>query len=181
MFSHGRRRARAARTTTPLIENESAVLGAEDIVRRAWARELLRRREHLEFDLRAARNDEDVARALLASAQRDGEPRKIASARAALDRAVEATGASTQAYDRMRRTLRTELDLMERANRDHALSGLVRQMEYDRSTLLAQDLDVPSAQSQKAESAMATSRARLRVPRALRRLVVRRSARLELP
>lgn len=177
-----RSRARAAREAmTPLIENENAVRGAEDIVRRAWARELLRRREHTEFELRAASDDEDAAHARLVSAQRDGAPWKIAAAHAALEHAIKTTRASASACDRMRRTLRAELDLLEQAARDHALSGLISQMEHERSTIIAQDLDSLDTRIPPPGPAVATSRSRLPVPRALRRLAVRRAARLEQP
>ena len=160
---------------TPLIENENAVRGAEEIVRRAWARELLRRRDHTEFELRAAGDDEDAAHGRLASALRDGAPWKIADARAALEHATEATRASARACDRMRRTLRAELDLLEQAAKDHALSSLVRQMADERSATVARGPNSPGAQSSTLASAARRSGSRLRLPRALRRLVVRRT------
>jgi hypothetical protein len=179
---HVRHRARAARAAmTSLVENENALRGAEEIVRRAWARELLRRREYPEFELRAASDDEDAAHARLVSAQRDGAPWTIAAARAALERAVETTRASVRARDRMQRTLRAELDLLEEAARDHALSDLVRQMEHERSAIVAQGPDTPGAQIPRPASAAAGSRARLRLPRALRRLAASRAVRLEQP
>lgn len=169
-----RRRARAAREAMrPLIENEQAVRGAEEVVRRAWARELLRRREHAEFDVRAAGADEDAARSRLVSAQRDGEPWKIAAARAALERAVEAAQASVRARDRMRRTLSEEWELMEQETRDQALSRLVRQMGHERPAIAARGLG--------AAGDRAAPRSRLRIPRTLRRVAVRRSVKLERP
>jgi hypothetical protein len=178
----GLRRARAAREAMkPLIENEKAVRGAEEIVRRAWARTLLRRRDHMEFDLLAAREDEDAAHRHLASAQRDGEPGKIATARAALEQAVETTQASLWARDHIRRNLRTELDLLEQATMDYALSRLVRQMEDERSAIVTPGLAVPGTRFPRPESAAATSRSPLRWPRTLRRLVIRRAPQLGRP
>lgn len=178
----GPRRARAAREARKsLIDNEKAVRGAEEIVRRAWARALLRRREHMAFELRAANDDEDAARRRLVSAQRDGEPGTIAAARAALERAVEATDASMRAYDRTSRALRAELEQLQQATRDHALSRLVRQMEHERSAITARGLDAPGTNAPRPRSAAAISPSRLRFPRTLRRLVVRRTAQLERP
>lgn len=168
-----RRRSRTARAAT-MPPAENALRGAEEIVRRAWARELLRRRERAQFDLRAATDDEDAARERLASAQRDGEPWMIAAAHAALERAIEASRASTRACDRTRRTLRTELELLEQATRDRALSDLVRQMEHERTAFAGERLAASGAK-------VAASGSRLRLPRVLRRLTVRRTAQLERP
>jgi hypothetical protein len=171
------RRARAAREAMKqLVEKEMAVRGAEEIVRRAWARELLRRREHMEFDLRAACGDEDAARRHLVSAQRDGEPERIAAARTALECAIEAAQASARACDRTRRKLRDELDVLEHATRDRTLSRLVRQMEHERSTSVTRGLDGSGTRAPRTGSAAATLRSRLRLPRTLRRLAVRRAA-----
>jgi hypothetical protein len=122
------------------------VHGAEEIVRRAWALELLRRRDHMQFAQQAAGDDVNIAYGHLAAAQRDGDPRRIATAHASLERAIEATRASARARDQMRRTLQAEFDLMARAARDQAVSGLVRRIGRDRSMIIAQLLDAPGAQ-----------------------------------
>ncbi len=132
MFTR-RRGARAAHDTRALLAASAgqSVHGAEGIVRRAWAQELLRRQAHLQFARSAASTDCDTALGHLSAAQRDGDPHKISAAHAAVEQALEAIRHSTLACDQVRRTLRVELDLQARAAKQRAMTSLVRQLERD--------------------------------------------------
>jgi hypothetical protein len=113
MFGH-RRGGRAAHSPTPVPAQAAghAVRDAEQFVRGAWERELLRQRDHMQFALHAAYQDRDTAYACVAEAQRDGDPRKIAAAHAALETALDTARRSAAACDQLRRTLRAERDLL---------------------------------------------------------------------
>jgi hypothetical protein len=143
-----------------------------------WALELLRRRDHAQFALRAAVDDVDTAYGHLTSAQRDGDPRKIATAHAALERAIKDRRTSAEASRQVRRTMQAELDLLAHAARDHAVTALVRQMGRDRSAIIAQALNDPGTQERPPEPVAAPSGSR---PRWLRRPATRRTIGLEQP
>jgi hypothetical protein len=173
--------------TPPPITGDQAVGVAEAIVCRAWARELLRQRDHMEFALRAASEDCDAAYAALAAAQRDGDPRKISVAHAALEQAVDATRKSALACERVRQTLRSELDLLTRASKERAVSSRGRRPDHGRSTIVAR---LPDAQSPPtlvtpvvptARDALGTARSRARFSQWLSRLFPSRTASLEHP
>jgi hypothetical protein len=140
----GRRRtgrAAAGDTAPQPFADEQAVRRAEEVVRRAWARELLRQRDHLEFAMRVAYEDSNAAYEALASAQRDGDPRRIGVAHAALEGALDAARKSSIACERLRRTLRAELDLLMRATRERALWTLAHQLELERIPPAAEGLE----------------------------------------
>ena len=92
--------------------DDRAVREAEEIVRRAWARELMRRADHMDLAAQAAFAGCDTAARRLAAAQRDGDPWKIGVARAAALLALDTTRAAVLARDRARRALREELRVL---------------------------------------------------------------------
>jgi hypothetical protein len=94
--------------------SDRAVRVAEEVVRRAWACELLRRQDELDFAAQAAFEDCGAASARLAAAQRDGSPWKISTARAAARLAVDHARAAVLARDQGRRTLRAQLRRLKR-------------------------------------------------------------------
>jgi len=187
-----RRGDRLIRDAPTLTADDRAVRGAEEIVRRAWARELLRQCDDAEFAVRMAEDVADDAYRYLSSAQRDGDPRKIAAAHAALERAIEATRESAEAYAQVRRTLRAELNLLTQSTRDHAVPGLVYQIGRDCSAIIVQALGTLGTVARQAWFAFAAATRRSqprwlrwlrspRWPRWLRRIAVRRTAQSREP
>jgi len=83
-------------------------------VRRAWARELVRRRERQEFVLRIERENRDTALEFFIAAQRDGDPGQISVARTVALEAVAAVRAAVVARDQARRKLRRDRRLLTR-------------------------------------------------------------------
>lgn len=110
---HGRIR----RTAAP----DRAVRAAEEVVRRAWACELLRRQDELDFAAQAAFEDCGAASARLAAARHDGNPWQITAARAAAQVAVYRAHAAVAARDLGRRTLRAQLRRLRRWPRTGAV------------------------------------------------------------
>jgi len=92
------------------VPPDDAVHAAEEIVRRAWVEELLRRKDHLDVALQTAFGYCDVAHQRLAAAQRGGDPRKIGAARARAQRAVDTTRECTVASAEVRLALRAQLN-----------------------------------------------------------------------
>ena len=86
--------------------SDRAVQTAEQVVRRAWVSELRRRQDLLDLVVQASFEDCALAAARLAAAQRDGDPGKIGTARAAARLAVDGARAAMTARDQGRRTLR---------------------------------------------------------------------------
>jgi hypothetical protein len=93
---------------------DRAVHTAENFVRRAWALELARQRGRREFALHIERENLDAALALLAAAQRDGDPRLISAARTMVLQALDDVRVAVAARDEARRIVRKELRLSAR-------------------------------------------------------------------
>lgn len=145
-----RRRARAAQgAQSLLIAHERAVGVAEAVVRRAWAEELLRRSDHADFAVRAARQGREAAYGRLAAAQLDGDPRKISLAHAWLERALDAERTSALDRIRVRQTLSAELDLLARVARERSAPAQATELEQHESVITAEpremerDVQVP--------------------------------------
>jgi hypothetical protein len=173
------RRARGA--STPLVVTDRSVLDAEEIVRRAWRLELLRQQDRLQFAVRAAEHDCDIALELLAAAQRDGDARAIATAHYALEQALDAALRSASACERTCEALRAELDLLAEVGKARAVAVAAGRLEQDASMPTAQ----PSANRgvltlwfRRVLIAVPSERA---VSRWLRRLAVRRATALGQP
>ena len=92
--------------------DDLAVRVAEGVVRQAWGLALLRWRDHMEFERRAAEDDCAAASDALAAALRDGGAEWIAAAHAVRDRAVETALSASVDCERVRRKVRRELDLL---------------------------------------------------------------------
>ncbi len=177
-MSRHRRGRREAHSPTPSHAQAAgqAVHNAEQFLRDAWKRELLRQRGHLQFALHAAYEQRDAAYRTLAEAQRDGDPRKIATAQTHLEAALGTARDSEIDHDRARRTLRAETDLLTRTSRQHSISSLAHDLEHDGSPITAQ----PSA-SQYAPIRQVRTLLVMPRPKALRtqwltRLLMRRRA-----
>ena len=110
----------AGRASASGAAPDRTVRAAEEIVRRAWACELLRRRDDLDLALQAAFEGCDTAMQRLAAAQRDGVPRKIRAARTGALRALEVARLARAARDEARRALRQELHSLTRRPRRRA-------------------------------------------------------------
>ena len=135
----GRRRGhREAHTPSHAQAAGQAVYNAEQFLRDAWKRELLRQCDHLRFALDAAYEHRDAAYTMLAEAQSDGDPRKIATAHTHLEAALGAARNSEIDHDRARRTLRAETNLLTRTSRLHSISSLAHDLEHDGSAITAQ-------------------------------------------
>jgi hypothetical protein len=153
-----------------------AVCNAEQFVRGAWELELLRQRGYLQFAVRAAYEDCDAAYRILAEAQRDGDPRKIAAAHIHLEAALGAARTSEIDSDRVRRTLRAELDLLSRTSRQHAISAPLHHLEHDRSAITAQLSASQRAPIRQVRTLLVKLRPKSPRVQWLTRLLVRRTA-----
>ncbi|HEY3870405.1 MAG TPA: hypothetical protein VGM10_18710 [Actinocrinis sp.] len=91
---------------------DEAILGAEELVRGAWRRELLRQRNQMQGAVKAAGDDCDGAYRMLVAAVRAGDPAQVTAACATLQETVEVTRRSVVACDRVSRALQAELDLL---------------------------------------------------------------------
>lgn len=98
------------------------VRDAEEIVRRAWRLELLRQQDRLQFAVRVAQRECDIAQELLAAAQRDGDARAIATAFYTLEQALDAALGSVSACERTRAALRAEVVLPAEVGKAHAVT-----------------------------------------------------------
>ena len=139
-MSGHRRGRREAHSPTPSHAQAAgqAVHNAEQFLRDSWKRELLRQRDHLQFALHAAYEHRNAAYTMLAEAQRDGDPRKIATAHTHLEAAQGGAPNSQIHPEPPRRTLRAETDLLTRTSRLHSISSLVHDLEHDGSAITAQ-------------------------------------------
>ena len=114
-MTRNRRELRASGgASAPRGAAERAVHAAEKIVRSAWVIELARRRDGRAVGLRIERRACDAALALLAAAQRDGDPRQISAARTAVLQALADVCTAVAARDEARRTLLDELNVLTR-------------------------------------------------------------------
>lgn len=87
---------------------DRAVRTAEKYVRRAWMRELVRRRKREEIALHIEREYCDTAIELFIAARRDGDPEQMSVARTVVLEAIESVRAAVAARDQARRTLRRQ-------------------------------------------------------------------------
>jgi hypothetical protein len=179
IFRVWRRVRAAAGAASPLVADEQAVGAAEAVVRRAWAEELLRRRDHAQFAVHAAQQDCEAAYRRVAAAQRDGDPRRIGLAHAALERAVEAVRASTLERDRVLQTLSAQLDLLARVARESVLPAPVPQREQDAARVAAAPREAPGFRAGQLRSDVGAAQREGRAPRWFGRLLARRAAALE--
>ena len=102
-----------------------AILGAEEIVRREWRRELLHQRDDMQAALNAAGDRCDDAYRVLVEATETGDPAQITAACATLQNAVQVTHQSAIACDLLSRALRAELDLLSRTT-NQRIAGTAR-------------------------------------------------------
>jgi len=121
----GRRRARAARGQG-LIADEQAVRTAEAIVGRAWAQELVRRREDLAAAITLAHEQYQEPYRRLDAARASGDPQRINLAHAALERALEATRAQAAEHERAAEVLAAQVESLRRATDDRLKAAGVR-------------------------------------------------------
>lgn len=129
-------RVRAARLgSSPWIADNQAVRTAEAIVGRAWAEELLHRRDRLEFEVSAAYEDCAAAHRCLAAAQHDGDPRAISLSHGALERALAIVCASVLARDQELPELHAQVVRLARITRERMALVLVHQPDYDESRI----------------------------------------------
>lgn len=178
MFRVWRRARLAQEATSAPVTAQQAVGAAEAVVRRAWAEELLRRRDRAEFSVHAAQEDREAAYRCLAAAQRDGDPRRISLAHAALERALHVEHTSTLERDRVRQTLSAQLDLLARVARERMIPAPVPPLEQDGSVITAARRETPGPRAGQVRS---QAEAPGRAPRWFGRLVLRRTAGLEQP
>lgn len=129
---------RAQSANTPLVVTDRSVWDAEEVVRRAWTLELLRQQDRLQFAVRAAEHDCDIAHELLAAAQCDGDARAIATAHYTLEQALDAVHRNALACERTHEALRAELDLLARAGKARAVAVAADRLEQDASMPTAQ-------------------------------------------
>lgn len=108
----GRRGGRGDGGRSWSAAGDLAVSVAEGVVRQAWGLALLRWRDRMEFERRAAEDDCAAACDAVAAALRDGGPEWIAAAHAVLDGAVETALSASLDYELVRRKVRRELDLL---------------------------------------------------------------------
>jgi hypothetical protein len=136
-----RRAARADVAGSASGAAEAAVRTAEAIVEHAWVLELVRRCDHADFAIQSVTADCDAAYADLTLAQRDGDPGRIVTAHAGLERAVQSFGDCVTAYCQVRLTVRAELDLLVRMSESHEIPGLAGHIERERSAIITQALE----------------------------------------
>jgi len=173
------RRARLAQEATSApVTAQRAVTTAEAVVRRAWAEELLRRRDHAEFSVHAAQEEREAACRRLVAAQRDGDPSRISLAHAALERALHVARASELARDLARHTLSAQLDLLARVAKERMVPAPVLPLEQDGSVISAARRETPAPRAGQVPS---EAGAPGRAPRWFRRLLPRRAIGLEQP
>ena len=172
MFRPWRRTRAGHGAPSTLVADNQAVRTAEAIVCRAWALELLRRRDRLELDVSAAYRDCAAAGRRLTAAQCDGDPRKIELAHAALERALAAIRASTVTRDRALPELRAQVDRLNHVTRERMVWAMIRQLEHDGPTTTTASLEAPDPRTTRAGTELATQRER-RFPRWLGRLLAR--------
>ena len=172
MFRPWRRTRAGHGAPSPLVADNQAVRTAEAIVCRAWALELLRRRDQLEFEVSAAYEDCAAADRRLTAAQRDGDPRKIELAHAALERALAAARASTLTRDRALPELRAQVDRLNHVTRERMVWALLRRLELDGPKTTTAPPEVLDPRTTRVGTELATRRER-RIPRWLGRLLAR--------
>jgi hypothetical protein len=172
---------RAQSTNTPPVTTDQSVRDAEEIVRRAWGLELLRQRDHLQFALRAAEHDCDIAHAILAAAQRNGDAHGIAAAHETLEQALEAARRSAVACERIRQALRAELELLANAGNTRMATAAVRRLEHDGSMLTTEPPPARGVLTRGVRRVLVVLPSERGVSRWLRRLVMRRATALGQP
>ncbi len=144
MYTNRRSVSRAGNRSPSAAQVEQVVQAAEDIVLRARAIELVRHRDYRALGLRTAHAECEGAYRSLALAQADGDPQRIVAAQAALEQALRNTRRSTIALDQVCTVLQEELLQLSRATarasartaKTHAVTDLVRQLEYDAPTIV---------------------------------------------
>lgn len=133
MFRYGRpgRPAREA-TTLPLAAAHlecDPVCDAEQIVRRLWEAILLDRSHRMESAIQAALANRDSAERLMTMARCNGDPSQISAARTNLREATDLARRNTSAADHIRRWVQSELDLLARAQVQHARTAQAGQAD----------------------------------------------------
>jgi len=122
--ARGRRRARDAQSAAPSpTAGELAVHAAEAIVGRAWAEQLLRYYDRMDYAFNAARLQCEAAAGCLVVAQRYGDPGEINIAHAALERTLAACRTSEAAREQAHQALQAALDALARRGGDRADSA----------------------------------------------------------
>ena len=101
-----------------------AVREAEEIVSRAWEKELLNRGDRMDSVVQAALETCQSAYQQVAAARRGGDPGAISAARANLREALDVARRSSAAAQRIREALSTELNLLNRTRQERARAAL---------------------------------------------------------
>jgi hypothetical protein len=134
------RRLRTVRTVQSpapaLIADVQAVRTAEAIVCRAWAEELLRRRDSMEAAVISAHESCEATYVLLRAALRDGDPRTIGLAQTAFERALELLRRSELARDHVHHSVQAELDVLAQSTRLRTAAAAARRHEGERPGLV---------------------------------------------
>lgn len=123
MFRYSRpgRPARGAPTPFPAAHPDcDTVCEAEQTVRRAWEAILLDRSHRMESAIQTALANRDSAERLMIMARFNGDPSQISAAGTNLREATELARRNTSAAEHIRRWVRSELDLLVRAQMQQA-------------------------------------------------------------
>lgn len=151
--------------------DDLAVRVAEGVVRQAWGLALLRWRDHMEFERRAAEEHCSAACDAVAAALRDGDAEGIATAHAALDRAVETALSASLDCAQVRRKVRRELDLLAGGGDGRPVAGHVRRLEGGDPQFIGRVPEISADLTPQGRARHAMWRFRVRLRRRLRRVV----------
>lgn len=176
MRKRGGRAASGPAVSPQHTAEHHAVQDAEGFVRSAWASALLRLGDDMELAAHAAFKNCDTAYACLAAAWRDADPRKISPAQTALHQALDAARKSLAERDQIHQKVRAELELLDRAARQHTTPALVPQRERDGTDSTIEPPGRPHPPPRQPRRPRPTAHPRRRLPRWLSQLTERRKA-----
>ena len=137
MFRGWRRATTTRSQGSPLVAAEQVVRTAEAIVSRAWAEELVRRRENLDQETRSAHEACERAYQRLTAAQRSGDPKKIRQSQAGLEFALAAGRACAVERDQAAAMLEEQMEVLRRATEERLRAAAARVRRPHRSAITA--------------------------------------------